>query len=173
MLSGFLGCRTLQTLNLDNLGVSGTLPAAWANTGAFENLNSLYLDANNLTGSLPDAWARQGAFPRLQSMYGGATLLRHCLLAGACNPACALAGAAPWPTTVSTAPCPRVGAFRVRCLWSTTCEMGCTMLLPSSCMLHLTDFRSVSRSYLVGNTFTGPLPSTWGAPGAMPFLKYL
>lgn len=53
----------LETLQLSNLLLAGTLPSSWSL--AFPFLQKLDLSNNNLTGGIPDSWTAAGSFSSL------------------------------------------------------------------------------------------------------------
>lgn len=55
----------LQTLDLVNNNLSGTLPPEWGLPGAFHDLQILRLNGNRFSGRIPEQWAVGPAFLRL------------------------------------------------------------------------------------------------------------
>ena len=52
------------------LQFAGSLPAAWADLGAFQSLTKLVLDSLPLVAfSLPPSWGSNSSFPALECMY--------------------------------------------------------------------------------------------------------
>lgn len=64
---------TLETLYLHGNQLTGGLPEAWGQPGAFEALRQLTLGGNPLGGGLPAAWGdTPGALPQLQALNASA-----------------------------------------------------------------------------------------------------
>lgn len=65
MLVAQAGC--LPACRLINIcGVTGSIPAAWAQPGAFPSLERLMLGTNALTGTLPPVWPLLRRLRRLE-----------------------------------------------------------------------------------------------------------
>jgi len=60
---------TLENYAHSELHVTGTIPTAWEQAGAFPVLQIIYLDNTLLTGTLPPTWGSQAALHELQSLF--------------------------------------------------------------------------------------------------------
>ena len=126
----------LETLQLSNGQLFGTLPSAWSL--AFPFLQQLDLSNNNITGSLPDTWTDTGSFPNLTALN----------LAGAFNKN--TTRGLPFKTG-------QQGMATLTSLNMALCNM--TGSLPANWGSGFTQLSTLSLS---DNNLTGTLPPEWG-----------
>ena len=76
----------LQSLDLSQAQLQGTLPDGWGSPKAFPKLRTLNLTNTQLSGSLPATWGSSGAFPALVDLQLGATSIDISQLEGSLPP---------------------------------------------------------------------------------------
>lgn len=59
---------SLKIVNASFTQLTGPLPSAWGSPDAFLKLTNLSLVRTDITGGLPDSWATQGAWPQLVAL---------------------------------------------------------------------------------------------------------
>ena len=55
-LTGLSGLSNVQQINMQAVGLTGSLPAGWSN--GFESLEMLTLSQNSIEGTLPASWSQ-------------------------------------------------------------------------------------------------------------------
>ena len=61
-------CHALQSLDVSQTTLQGTLPPNWGQPQAFPSLRTLNASFTQLTGPLPSAWGSASAFQKLENM---------------------------------------------------------------------------------------------------------
>ncbi|PSC69697.1 Serine threonine-kinase CTR1 isoform A [Micractinium conductrix] len=140
----------LTALYLDENGkLTGPLPAAWSNAGAWRSLEILSITSTNLKGSLPVEWANPGAFPKLADL-----VLYFNFLSGTLPAA--------WGSN-SSLPALRTLELSVNAFMGTLPPQWGTS----------GGFKTLTQLSLDSNLLNGALPAAWAQPGAFPRLKGL
>ena len=59
---------SLRTLNASFTQLTGPLPSAWGSPSAFQKLENITFVGSTISGPLPDSWATPGAWPALKAI---------------------------------------------------------------------------------------------------------
>jgi hypothetical protein len=184
-LSDLAGLASLQVLDFTASGLSGSIPATWANGSWAGSLRSLTLAQNpNVTGPIPSfanltaltsidvsssgltgpiPLSSQG-YPSLRSFVAVGNKLSGSLPASLpANLTTLNVGNNALNGTIPVYNSSVLGTFQV----NNNSLTGC---LPSQWASSLTNITNVDLSY---NQLSGPIPSTWQAQGAFPTLQQI
>ncbi|KAK9812494.1 hypothetical protein WJX73_004290 [Symbiochloris irregularis] len=154
----------LQHVSMDDLVVTGSLPASWAN--GFPKLNYLSMCcSHHLMGSLPPEWGTDGAFPNLQylSLWHNTNMSGHLPRQWGTN------GGLPLLNRFSAAWVPFGGPLPEE--WGSQLPSMATLFL-DGCKLTGTlpeawsGMTQMSQMTLNNNSFEGSLAVSWGSNGS-------
>ena len=191
----------LETLQLSNGQIFGSLPSAWSS--AFPSLQQLDLSHNNISGSVPDTWMQTGSFPSLTTLNLNGAFNKNTtrnLPFNAGQPGMANL------TSLNLVLCNITGSLTTA--WGAGFSNLTTLLLSSNSLTGMLpsswgisggtgnlselqmdsnqlsgslasswglagSFSQLQRLNLASNNLTGTLPSAWGDQGSLPHLQIL
>ena len=164
----------LETLQLSNGLLSGTLPSAWSL--AFSFLQQLDLSFNNMTGGIPDSWTAAGSFPNLTTLNLNDAFNKDTTRE---LPFSSTPLGMPNLSLLNLALCNMTGSLTAT--WGSGFHQLTTLVLSNNKLTGLLPpgwgtspgTLNLTELNLDGNLLSGPLPPGWGSQGSFSQLQRL